>query len=144
MLLKSAIFILFVAASGVIALPLNSHNDAKGILAGTECNDIDEIVSNDPCQPFCTCTDGKVFCAELYCSRDNLPQGQNCRKVPTNGKCCPSYLCMTDSGVGELHYPLPQLFLPPELGLTGPYVAVPEPKNGKTDDRKSKLKSLII
>ncbi|GAV03272.1 hypothetical protein RvY_13720 [Ramazzottius varieornatus] len=111
MIFSVSFFTLLALFACIQALPVS-----KGIQPGTPCNDVEEIVSKDPCQPLCSCLEGKIFCAELYCSREGLPTDQQCHKVQSSSdRCCPTYLCLNDKGTAEMHYPLPNLFLPPEL-----------------------------
>ncbi|OWA50296.1 hypothetical protein BV898_14818 [Hypsibius exemplaris] len=94
-----------------------TQSNTTGIMGLSACNEVDEIVSNDPCKPLCACKDRKIFCADIMCTTDSLPL-EHCWKLPLNGKCCPSYLCSTGNATGDVHYPLPVLVVPPELNLS--------------------------
>ncbi|GAV03268.1 hypothetical protein RvY_13716 [Ramazzottius varieornatus] len=129
------LLLLAVIATTTIAMPTPLPNNERAvtsqltvnsgvIISGPACNDVDEIVSSDPCKPLCICRQSQIYCAQITCSVDGLPM-KDCMALPLNSKCCASYLCTSGNSTGDVHYPLPVLIIPPEMNLA----SLPSSKN---------------
>ncbi|RWS27871.1 mucin-5AC-like isoform X2, partial [Leptotrombidium deliense] len=54
----------------------------------------DEVKSNNPCIEYCMCINSIVYCDEIVCEPDIVPQqGLKCEKVQIQSECCPQFEC---------------------------------------------------
>ncbi|OWA50276.1 hypothetical protein BV898_14798 [Hypsibius exemplaris] len=109
-----------VLSPSALALPFGNNIEPESasvrqIETGSACSATSgEILSEDPCRPWCVCKDGVVVCAEIFCSAENdIPD--TCGKIKVNGRCCPTFVCIHNNGSASMHYPLPLTVVPPSM-----------------------------
>ncbi|GAV03278.1 hypothetical protein RvY_13725 [Ramazzottius varieornatus] len=118
---SSVLLLLFVVSPYVtFGIPLTHDHSSSDlevtqqVASGSGCNEVGEILSQDPCRPWCICKDGAVVCAEIFCnSETDLPEA--CGKIRVNGRCCPTFACVHRNGTASMHYPLPLTVVPPVM-----------------------------